>query len=539
MAASSVAAQDRPTDGQQMSIPQALGLALSHHGAGRLAEAEQLYRQILAADPGNPDGLHLYGVLARQVGRADIAIDAIGKAILRNGAVPEFHNNIGIAYAQLGRLDEAVASYEQALALRPIYGEAANNLGNALQQQGRTEEAIAQYRRAIPLYEAARSAAPLLAEVHGNLATALLAAGRVDEAIAAFEQALALDPKRGFFYRNIAFARRVRAEEPLLAALRRLEGEIDALPEPDRIELHFALGKALDDVGETDASFRHYLAGNALKRAHIAYDEAAVLGDFRRVAALATPELLRAKRGSGNPSRLPIFILGLPRSGTSLVEQMLASHPRIFGGGERHDFRDAVGALPGHYPELLGTLGADALAALGATYAARLRTAAPQAERITDKMPGNFLYVGLIHLALPNARILHIRRDAVDTCLSCFGQLFTADQPFAYDLGELGRFWQGYDTLMAHWRAVLPEGAMLEISYEALVADPEGEARRMLDYCGLPWSPAVLDFHKNTRPVHTASMSQVRQPLYRSSVGRQRPSAALLAPLLEALGRTA
>jgi len=256
---------------------------------------------------------------------------------------------------------------------------------------------------------------------------------------------------------------------------------------------------------------------------------------LRDTASVFSAELIRRNEGLGDPSADSIFIVGMPRSGTTLVEQVLASHPEVFAAGEVMNFREAMEAVAA-FPEAMPSLTAEQLREIGARYAKSMRALAPTAERITDKMPSNFRFVGLIHLALPNARIIHVRRDPIDTCLSCYSKIFTGDQPFSYDLGELGRFYRAYEALMAHWRRVLPEGAMIEVQYEELVADFEKQARRIVDYCGLAWDERCLAFHETKRPVLTASAVQVRQPLYRSAVGKWRPYAALLAPLLDALG---
>jgi hypothetical protein len=227
------------------------------------------------------------------------------------------------------------------------------------------------------------------------------------------------------------------------------------------------------------------------------------------------------------------------RSGSTLVEQILASHPQVFGAGERKDFANVVNALGASETAEEGPnrpLDGAALYRLGTAYLAAVTEGTPPAERIVDKMPANFRFVSLIHLALPNARIIHTHRDPVDTCLSCFSQLFNEKQPFTYDLGELGRYYRAYQTLMEHWRRVLPEGVMLDVRYEELVADFEPQARRIVAHCGLEWDDRCLSFYETRRPVKTASVVQVRQPIYRSSVGRWRPNSDLLRPLLEALG---
>jgi hypothetical protein len=325
--------------------------------------------------------------------------------------------------------------------------------------------------------------------------------------------------------------------------MERLSEQLGNVPYQDRVHLHFALAKAYDDLGQHDCSFCHQLKGNALKRRQIVYDEGNTLGMFARTRAIFDKQLMHRMRTVGEPSPLPVFIVGMPRSGTSLAEQILASHPKVFGAGEFPDFPElATAALRPRnsretsFPEVIPHISADQFRTLGERYCKQLAALAPTATRITDKMMINFRFTGLINLALPNARIIHTRRDPVDTCLSCFSILFTGSQPHTYDLAELGRYYRAYDRLMAHWREVLPEGAMLEVRYEELVADLEGQARRMIAHCGLEWDPACLNFHKNDRPVRTASALQVRQPIYQTSVGRWRPQDELLGPLLEGLG---
>ena len=314
-----------------------------------------------------------------------------------------------------------------------------------------------------------------------------------------------------------------------------LARDMASLPDEDQTHLHFALGRIYGDLGQYQQSFRHLVEGNALKRKQLAYDEAAVLARFDVTRSLFSAEVMEERAGLGDPSDAPVFILGMPRSGTTLVEQILASHPEVHGAGELGDFEIAVASL-GDADGTPPDVGGEELRAIGARYVERVRALAPAARRITDKMPGNFRFAGLIHLALPNARIIHTSRDPVDTCLSCFSILFGGDQPYSYDLGELGRYYRAYASLMAHWRAVLPKGFMLEVRYEALVADFEPQARRIVAHCGLAWDNSCLDFHTAARPVRTASSAQVRRPIYQSSVGRSRPYAGMLRPLLATLG---
>jgi hypothetical protein len=284
------------------------------------------------------------------------------------------------------------------------------------------------------------------------------------------------------------------------------------------------------------------LRANTVKRRRIAYDESRTLELFDRIRSAFDRRLFEATAGGGCHSSLPVFVIGMPRSGTTLIEQILASHPAIHGAGELSDFDQLAhqmcdgGGKAFRVPEDTRILRPVDLLKLGETYVAGLQRLAPRAERITDKMPANFLYAGLIQLALPRARIIHVLREPRDTCLSCYSKLFTAEQNFTYDLGELGRYYRKYAGLMAHWRDVLPEGRMLEIRYEDVIDDLEGSARQLIEHCGLDWDPRCIAFHQSQRPVRTASAVQVRRPIYRTSLERWRAYETHLAPLFAELG---
>ncbi len=265
------------------------------------------------------------------------------------------------------------------------------------------------------------------------------------------------------------------------------------------------------------------------------------MGGLKRVEAVFTPDLIRTRQGTGELSPLPVFIVGMLRAGTTLLEQILASHPQVFGAGELKHFGNAAANIHRtqtysvEFPEVVSNMSDERFRELGAYYVAVLKRIAPDAVRVVNKMPGNFIHAGLIHLALPNAVIIHAVRDPVDTCVSCFSKLFGEPQNHTYDLAELGRYYRGYQTLMRHWHQVLPHGRILEVHYEDTVADLEGTARRIVAHCGLPWDPRCLEFHRTERPVRTASATQVRQPIYRSAVGRWRPYEPFLGPLLAVL----
>lgn len=475
--------------------------ALRHHMAGRLAEAEHQYRQIIASDPRHAEALHLLGMIALQTGRHAAAAELIGQAITLHDDNPYYHCSMGHALQAQGRLADAALHFRRALLRKPDYAEAYSELGSVLLYQGRLD-----------------------------------AAGRAQE------YAIALEPRNPLYYRRLLNSRQAIPGDRYLAAMQALATDMAALPAQDQRDLHFALGKAYADLHQAEPAFQHYLAGNALKRREFVYDEAATVGFFDRVRAAFSAELIRDRRGLGDASTAPIFIVGMPRSGTTLVEQILASHPEVVAAGELETFPQAAINLRASdhaalaFPEVMPLLPADSLRALARHYLAAAGAVAANAARFTDKMPANACFVGLIHLALPNARIIHVRRNPIDTCLSCFTVLFESGQPFSYDLAELGRYYRGYATLMRHWRRVLPSGTMLEVQYEDVVADPAAQARRIIAWCGLEPEAASLAINQTMRPVRTASAFQVRQPIYRTSVDRWRAYRNFLGPLINELG---
>ena len=543
-----------------------LGVALSR--LGRVEEALASYRRAIEIEPYAAEAHNNLGVALSRLGRHEEAAASYLRAIEIAPDYAEAYNNLGNARCQLDRVGEAVASYRRAVEIKPDYAEAHYSLGNALGVGGRPDEAVASYRRAIDIrpnyaeahnhlgsalrdarrfdeavgyYRQAIAIKPDHAEAHCNLGIALKVLGRIDEARQAIEKSIELAPARIESYASLAEAKRFRDGDPHLAAMKELARNMASLSGEEQIRLHFALGKIFADLDEQEQSFRHLLEGNALKRRQIVYDEAAVLWGFDRIRGVFTRELMRDKQGRGHPSPVPVFILGMPRSGTTLVEQILASHPSVYGAGELTELVDIVAGLGGprgvfaNFPENVRAMSKVQLRDLGTRYLERVSALAPAASRITDKMPANFRFAGLIHLALPNARIIHTRRDPIDTCLSCFSLLFSGDQPHTYDLGELGRYYRAYAALMEHWCGVLPQGVMIDVQYEELVTDFERQARRIVAHCGLDWDAACLDFHKTHRPVPTASAVQVRQPIYRTSIGRWQSCGDMLGPLLAAL----
>lgn len=453
-----------------------------------------------------------------------------GKARVANADAATLEARGGSLMAA-GRFADAARAFEKALRAQPDNVRLLNNLANVLRHLERTAEAAEHYARALALEP--RSLAAL-----SNLALLKAETGEREDAAALYRRLLAIAPDDAEAWHDLAPIKDFAAGDPDLEAMERLRAR-PGLAGEQAMFLDFALAKAYDDLGEHDRAFRHAAAGNRLKRASLAYDVAKDEALAERIVAAFDRPLMDAVAGAGLADARPIFIVGMPRSGTTLVEQILASHSRVKALGEVEHFRDAVRevVLAGgrRFPESVRGLGRGDFRRLGRAYAKRIGKTEPSVLRVTDKMPRNFFFAGLIGLAMPEARIVHCVRDPVDTCLSCFRIHFPHGQEFAYDLGDLGRYYRLYARLMDHWRAVLP-GRILDVSYEGLVADPEPEMRRLLEFCGLPWEDACRDFHRTRRPVRTASAHQVRKPIYRTSVKRWKKYEKHLDPLLQALG---
>lgn len=534
----------------------------------RPAEALSSYDQALRLQPQLPEALNNRGTALSQLGRLDEAVASFDKAIALRPGFAEAFKNRGFALLSLERVIDALASFEAALALKPHDAGIHGGRGAALMELGRLDDALKSCDRALTLkpgdaqfhnrrgmvlkelrrpaealtsYDAAIALDPAYADAYNNKAIVLNDLGRFDAGKQAIETAIRLAPGVPSFYNHLAECTRISPDDPHLRAMETLAQDMSSLTVDERIKLHFGLGKACADIGDTDRAIRNWLDGNSLRRSQITYSNAADIDLIARTRAAFDAASMRSRAGCGAPSGVPIFILGMPRSGTTLIEQILASHPQVFGAGETGELARAATRISGsptepYSPEYLSRLSARQLRRFGDDFLDRIVTAAPAAARITDKTPENFRFAGILHLALPAARIIHTRRNPLDTCLSCFSKLFAGNAvPYTYDLADLGRFYRAYEDIMAHWREVLPPDVMLEVQYEEVVADLETQTRRILAHCGLEWDPRCLQFHHTERPVHTASRTQVRQPIYTSSVGRWHAYEPFLAPLLAEL----
>jgi tetratricopeptide (TPR) repeat protein len=501
----------------------------------QFAEAAVSFRASVVLRPNYADAYRNLGAALHKRGLFAESLVARRASVALTPGRAEAHLLVGGVLNDLGRLDEACVAFATALALQPSHAEGLNHLGNGLKERGRLDQAFVLLDRAARLATAGRDK-PLT-----SMAVLLMEMGRAAEALAAIDQALAVNPRSANVWHIRSDLKRFSAGDPDIAKMETLHA---AAPpggpgDAERTLLAFALAKAWMDIGDADRAFVYLDEGNRLKRATFTYDADANDRWMASIVEAFPPTLLERFAGSGDPSDLPIFVVGMPRSGTTLIEQILASHPQVHGAGEltvMHVMMDRLAArLQTRFPGLLADLAPADLAALGGDYARRVSALAGGRRRVVDKMPTNFLFAGLIHLILPQARIIHCRRDPVDTCLSCYSKKFVGDLRFTYDLGELGRYYRSYTALTEHWRALLPEDRFTEVHYEDVVDDLEGQARRMLAFCGLDWDEACLAFHETSRRVATASLAQVRQPINRAGIGRWKPYEAHLAPLLAAL----
>ena len=542
-------------------------LGNAYVAAGKRPDAIASYRRAIAS---KPDYALAYSSLGREQSKERDFVGALAscrRGIQLDPTLADSHLNLGIALWNLGRLAEAEAAFRETLRLNPGHVYALGYLAQVLIEYSRFEDArrcqeqilalqptdaLAHRALAMSEFRTGDTAASLerfrhavgldpdYAEGWTSLGWALRALGRFDEAVICLRRALAINPDLAEARRMLAATGQQSADKVEMDRLRDLLSKPD-LEVNDRVAAGFTLGSLLDRVDDYDEAFACFAAANSLARqALIAAARGYDTGAFeRRIDDLIetfTPQFFAAVAAGGVASELPVFIVGMPRSGTTLVEQIAASHSRVFGAGELTDIGRLAQSLPAP-----GT-GSESIAswigtapALAAAHLASLGKLGGSAVRVTDKLPDNLFNLGTIAALFPASRVIICRRDPRDICLSSYFQLFAGGNPYSYDLAECAHRHQQVERLVAHWRRVLPI-CMLEIGYEALVGDLEGEARRLIDFLGLEWEPACLEFHRTERVVVTQSTWQVRQPLYAGSVGRWRRYRRHLQPLLEIFG---
>jgi tetratricopeptide (TPR) repeat protein len=501
-----------------------------------LAEAEHTLRAVLKSRPTDVAAIRMLAETGMRLGRYDDAENLLARCVeLAPGFTAARHNYATVLYRQ-NKPEAAIAETSRLLAEDPRNPGYRNLKAAAL---GR----IGDYGQAIELYGGVLAEHPGQPKVWMSYGHALKTVGRQAEAIEAYRRSLALSPDLGEAWWSLANLKTVSFSAADVAAMADQLSRA-GLSDENRFHLEFALGKAREDECAFEASFGHYQRGNALRRQALDYDAAETSDQVRRAKALFTPAFFAARAGHGCPAPDPIFIIGLPRSGSTLIEQILASHSHVEGTQELPDIialarrlgGRAKRASEGRYPEALAGLTCADLRSLGEEYMARAAPHRKLGRRFfIDKMPNNFAHLGLIQLALPKATVIDARRHPLGCGFSGFKQHFARGQGFTYDLTDIGRYYADYVELMAHFDAVLP-GRVHRVIYEAMVADPEAETRRLLDHCGLPFEDACLRFYENDRAVRTASSEQVRQPIFTDAADHWRNYDPWLGPLKAALG---
>ncbi len=585
------------TPGKHQSL---LGQAAELHKAGRLKKAEQLYRQLLKREPRNVAALHLLAMIRRDQNAPKKAVELLRKAVKIDPDRADVQADLGLALSATGRVDEAIAAFGRAAELEPSRAELHFHLGRLYVARSTMTEAIPALSRAVELApdrieyhdmlvgainssgfssidtsyaERLVELDPTRAASVCHLATAHRLNGSLDEADVLYRRALELDPdlaaaiagrahllesrdqseaayellqesiRRDNLTTLVATAhdricKRLGRRADSIPVLRRVLDRRDITPY-HRASLGYSLGQALEATGEYEPAFQQYRQANRLNAGR--WDRVAHRKRIDATIAAFSPELFETLRVRGSDSQVPIFIVGMFRSGTTLVETILSSHPQVHGAGEIDNLPriaeslEHVVGVSQPFPAYVPSLDQAVVAAAAERYLREVTAAAPEAARITDKMLLNYLLLGFIQLLFPSARVIHCLRHPLDTCLSCYTHAFTASHGYSCDLGDLGATYREYRRLMDHWRAVL-RIPIMEIRYEQLVREQEPTTRSLVDFCGLEWNDACLRFHESGRVARTLSIDQVRQRMYTSSIGRYRRFEAHLGKLKDALG---
>jgi tetratricopeptide (TPR) repeat protein len=514
-----------------------LALAAEHQKAGRLEEAEQLYRKVLRSNPTNVDALRLLGAVAMSNGRIYEAERLLRRAVSN---APDFVAallDLGRILKEQNRLEEAIDCFRQVIKLEPGNSQANYQLASALTLTAQTYESIEAYQRVLELR-------PTHAGAMLGLGHVLKTVGRQEEAIEAYRNCIRHKPHNGETYWSLANLKTYRLSDEDIRQMESMvagKGEPEEVTEQSRINFLFALAKAFEDRGNFEQAWEYYHEGNSSQRVLENYDPVRTEFMNDEIIEVFNQDFLSENTGVGHPSAEPIFVVGLPRSGSTLIEQILASHSQVEGTSElpyaglvatslSRNRADGV-----NYPRAVHELGEEHFTRLGSDYLEFAQIHRVEGKPFfIDKMPNNFPSIGFLHLILPNARIIDARRYPLDSCLSCYRQLFARGQNFTYDLTDIGEYFLQYQRMMDHWHEVLP-GRCLTVQYEEVVTDFENQVRRLLDFCNLPFEEACINFHETDRPVRTASSEQVRQPVYSKSVNFWRNHEEYLAELIEVL----
>lgn len=566
---------------------------------GREAEADRLFSSLVRTGTEDPALLNQMGVLAHMLGKSKQSLVLLRQSVTLAPTAP-FYNNLGLVLEQTGDQQGASGAYQEAVRLDPDFPQAHYNLGNVRQQNLEFEGAIASYQQAVRLkpdyvaalnnlavlrkklgdFEEADSAcrralkidpdypeavctlcrltalrgdpekalaackgalesSPRKELIYGALGDILAELGRKKEACEAYRMELSHSEVPGHVYYRMA---QVKKYDPSDSDITEMEQRYNRTVIPEEKQfLCFALGKAYEDIGDYARAFGYIDEGNTIARAAYSYSPAEDRGFFRRLQNIFNARFFQEVQGGGHDDPTPVFVVGMPRSGTTLVEQILASHSNVYGAGERPDLARLIheGVRRKGFERIedgISELEPEEYRRIGAAYISCLRAFDAGAERIVDKMPHNFFWIGVITAALPQARIIHCRRTPLDTCWSLYKNIFDVPHKYAQDLSELGQYYRLYTQLMDHWQKMLP-GKIYELTYEKLIQDQETETGKLLEHCGLAWEDSCLDFHRTQRQVLTSSTGQVRRPLYTSSINRWQSYGEQLKPLIDMIRR--
>ena len=549
---------------QDMTVDQAFNKACHLQQAGELQQAELLYNQILQVQPQFHMAWFQLGLLAVNVGKMDIAAQMIAKAsecrpvemtyhralteiyrrlgdldkALHHGRQATKHGendadsfyNYGLALADDKKFEEAIDAYKKAVTLNPQYGLAYNNLGSAYENIDNEDAAFEAYKKAIEIN-------PQHAEAQHNLGAILNQRGKNEEAKACYIKAIEANPNFTYAHHSLSPLKKYTEDDPHVAMLENLATQTAQMDHEMQTKFWFSVGKMRGDLKKYKESFEAYNIANKLHRKTYPYNVEDTRSTIANIVTGFDKAFAKTKR-KGCDDETPVFILGMPRSGSTLIEQILDCHSQIHGAGELKDLSDVVRSAAhleegAPYVEWLKNASNDELQDVGQRYIERIRQHSDSALHIVDKMPSNFFYVGLIHKILPNAKIIHSMRDPMDICISNYTRMFKQIMPFAYDLKELGQYCRFCDDMMAHWKDVLPKDFILGLQYEEVVEDLEGKAKELIAFCGLEWEETCLDFHKNKRVVKTASHDQVNKPIYKTSVQRWKKYEDYIQPLID------
>ncbi|WP_265561655.1 tetratricopeptide repeat-containing sulfotransferase family protein [Sphingomicrobium arenosum] len=568
----------------------------------RFKDAIGHYRKAIELKPEMSEALNNLGNVLRLAGKNDEAIEAYQDALTYREIYPEAYNNLGTLLQAKGQKEEAEHAMRKAIQQSPQYIEARNNLASLYHAENKDVDALrilaetlkfapqdvatllltARIQMGRNAHQAAEQALRFVIgrepknvealtmmgqllhetdrceeaierletaleenadhpEARNFYGIALKSVGRLDEAREHILSALAKNPNLIGAYANLGDLVNFKEEDELFDGMDRIMKRVKNPEAPGMLALHFAYAKALADRGEHERALEHYILGGKMKRAQLNYNEDETHGFFDAIRAAFPKEVFENRKFEGIDNERLVFIVGMPRSGSTLTEQIISTHKDVFGAGEVKYFSQSMGKLRDRFPSLpkfpdmMEKLNPKQMEILGNTYLNRMTEGAGDAKRVTDKLLTNFFFIGLIHLLYPKAKIINTQRDPVDTCLSGFTKLFKDDMPHSYNLEELGRYYAKYQQLMDHWNEVLPEGVLYTSQYEKVVDDIDTEAKKLIDFIGLDWDPNCLKFYESKRAVKTASVAQVRKPIYKSSVQRWKRYGEGLNPLVEAI----